>query len=59
MKLFSSKILLYLSKITARPYMEYFSQVWTCKLKFCLVMLDKLQKWVCKDFGRLDPMAHC
>lgn len=47
-----SGVVLYLFKSTIQPYMEYCCHAWAGVLNCYLDTLDKLQIWVCMNFGR-------
>ena len=62
MKCLSPKVALYLYKPTILPGMEYCC-VWVGFPSYCLELLDKLQKWICRTVGpslaaSLEPLAH-
>ena len=48
---FSSEAVLYLCKSTIQPYMECCCYVWAGAPSYCLELLDKLQKWICRTVG--------
>ena len=54
---------LYLYKSTIQPYMEYCCHVWAGAPICYLILLDKLQKRICRTVGPslaapLEPLAH-
>ena len=51
MKFLSPEVVLYLSKCTIRPCMEYCCHVLVGALSCYLELFDKLQKWVCRTVG--------
>ena len=64
MKFLSPEVALYLYKSTMRPCMEYCCHVWGGAPSCYLVLLDKLQKRICRIVGpslaaSLEPLAHC
>ena len=64
MKFLSPEVVLYLSKSTIRPWMEYCCHVWPGALSRYLELLDKLQKKICRTTvssfaASLEPFAHC
>ena len=63
MKFFSPQVVLYLSKSTIRPCMEYCCHVWAGAPSSYLELLDKLQKRICRTVGpslaaSLEPWAR-
>ena len=63
MKFFSPKVALYLYKSTIRPCMEYYFHVWAGAPGCYLVLLDKLQKRICRTVcpslaTSLEALAH-
>ena len=63
MKFLSPEVALYLYKSTMRPCMEYCCHVWGGAPSCYLVLLDKLQKRICRIVGpslaaSLEPLAH-
>ena len=48
---FSSEVALHLCKSTIQPYMECCCYVWAGAPSWCLELLDKLQKWICRTVG--------
>ena len=63
MKFLSPEIVLYLSKSTIWPYMEYCSLVWAGTPSCYLEMLDKLHTQVCRTVNAslpasLELLAH-
>ena len=63
MKFFSPEVALYLYKSTIRPCIEYCCHVWAGAPSCYLVLLDKLQKLVCRTVGlslaaSLEPLVH-
>ena len=63
MKFLSPEVVLYLSKSTIRPCMEYCCHVWAGAPNCYLELLDKLQKRICRNVGpsvavSLGPLAH-
>ena len=56
-KFFSTEIALYLYKSTIKPYMEYCCHVWAGASHCYLVLLDKLQKRICRTVG--PSLAAC
>ena len=63
MKFLSTEVALYLYKPTIRPRMEYCCQVCAGAPSYYLVLLDKLQKRICRAVGpslavSLEPLAH-
>ena len=64
MKFLSPEVALYLYKSTICPCMEYCCHLWAGAPSYCLDLLDKLQKWICRIVGPslaapLEPLAHC
>ena len=64
MKFLSPEVALYLYKSTIRPCMEYCCHVWAGVPSSKLDLLDKLQKWICRNVGlslaaSLEPLVHC
>ena len=62
--LLQRKLAMYIYKCTIRPCMEYCSHVWAGTPSCYLVLLDKLQKQICRIVGpslaaSLEPLAHC
>ena len=62
-KFLSPEIALYPYKSTIRPCMEYSCHIWTGAPSCYLVLLDKLQKQICRIVGpsiaaSLEPLAH-
>ena len=62
-KFLSAEVALYLYKSTILPCMEYCCHVVSVGPSFYLELLDKLQKWICKNVGpslaaSLEPLAH-
>ena len=62
-KFLSSEVALYLYKSTIRPCMEYCCHVWAGAPGCYMELLEKLEKWICRTFGRsivasLEPLAH-
>ena len=51
MTFLSPEVVLYLSKSTIRPCMEYCCHVLVGALSCYLELFDKLQKWVCRTVG--------
>ena len=63
MKLLSPEVALCLYKSTRHPCMEYHSHVWASDPSFCLMLLNKLQKQICRievfSLGTsVEPLAH-
>ena len=63
MKFLSPEAALYLYKSTIRPCMEYCCQVWAGAPSCNLELLDKLQKWICRNVdpslaASLEPLTH-
>ena len=64
MKFLSPEVALYLYKSTIRPCTEYCCHVWAGAPSYYLVLLDKLQKRICRTVGpslaaSLEPLARC
>ena len=64
MKFLSPEVALYLYKSTIQPCMEYFCHVWAVTSSCYLVLLDELQKRICRTVGpsltaSLEPLGHC
>ena len=61
MKFLSSEVALYLYKSTICPCMEYCCHVWANSPGCYLVLLDKLQTWICRTSLALslEPLAYC
>ena len=64
MKFLSSEVALYLYKSTIHPCMEYCCHIWTGAPSCYLVLLDKLQKQICRTVGPSlatshKPLVHC
>ena len=62
-KFLSPEVSLYLYKSTIRPCIEYCYHIWAGTPSCYLDLLDKLQKRICKIFGRslaasVKPFAH-
>ena len=62
-KFLSPEVVLYLSKSTIQPCMEYFCHVLAGASNFYLELLDKLQKRICKTDGpsiaaSFEPLPH-
>ena len=51
MKFLSPGVALYLYKSTIRPCMKYCCRAWAGAPSYYLVLLDKLQKWICRTVG--------
>ena len=63
MKFVSHEVVLYLSKSTIRPCMEYCCHVWAGAPSCYLELLGKRQKRICRTVGpsldaSLEPLAH-
>ena len=63
MKLCSPKNAVYLYKTTKWPCIECCCHVWAGSSSYYLDLLDKLQKWVCRNVGptlvaSLEPLSH-
>ena len=63
MKFLSPEVALYFYKSTIQPCMEYCCHVWASAPSCYLELLDKLQKWICRNVGpslaaSLKPLAH-
>ena len=60
MEFLSSEVALYSYKSTTRPCMEYCCHVWASAPGCYLVLLDKLQKCICRTSlaASLEPLAH-
>ena len=57
-------MVLYLYKSTIQCCMEYCCHVWVGAPSCYLELLDKLQKWICRNVcpsiaASLEPLAHC
>ena len=64
MKFLSSEVALYLYKSTIHPCMEYCCHIWAGAPSCYLVLLDKLQKQICRTVGPSlatshNPLVHC
>ena len=64
MKFLSPEVALYLYKSTIQPCMEFFCHVWAVTSSCYLVLLDELQKGICRTVGpsltaSLEPLGHC
>ena len=55
MKFLSPEVALYLYKSTICPCMEYCCHAWAGAPSCYLDLLDKLQKWICRIVGLLNP----
>ena len=51
MKFLSPGVALYLYKSTIRPCMKYCCHAWAGAPSYYLILLDKLQKWICRTVG--------
>ena len=63
MKFLSPEVALYLYKSIIHPCIEYCCHVWAGAPSCYLELLDKLQKWICRNVGpslaaSLEPLAH-
>ena len=63
MNFLSPEVALYLYKSAIRPRIEYCCHVWTVAPSCFLVLLDKLEKRICRTAGpliaaSLEPLAH-
>ena len=58
MKFLSSEVALYLYISTIHSFMEYCCHVWAGASSCYLELLDKLQKWICRTVGPVEPLAH-
>ena len=63
MKCLFPEVALYLNKSSIRSCMEYCCHVWAGASSCYLELLDKLQKWICRNVSpslapSLEPLAH-
>ena len=53
LKFLSPEVALYLCKTTIQPYMEYYCHGWAGAPSCYLLLLDKLEKLICRAVGPL------
>ena len=64
MKIFPLEAALYVHESTVQPCMGYCCHAWAVACNCYLELLNKLQKWRCRNVGPLlaasfEPIAHC